>query len=513
MVHYNSWFDVYSWQDEGWNPHIKEARHDIMNEEGCLRRIHAFGQELVVKRGVKLDSFLWDDGWDDPKTLWEFDRNKFPNGFKVVSDTAKAYGAGTGVWLSPWGGYGSSATKRLQYGKKHGFETMLEPGGTELFAVSGPNYRSHFLKVALKMKLEEHVNMFKLDGVGQSTHEIEAMLELISQIRSGDPELDLETKETHSRVSKDLDETLTRLLEDEEPTQEMKVADKKDSVWINLTTGTWPSPFFLLWADSIWRGDGDLPSWPPSYVPEGLDKGLSRRQAWIKWRNTVLFELVVQRSPFFPISQMMIHGVVLGSHGEALMRRLDTFIPFEFEQEVWSFLGLGLQLQELYVAPTHMTRESWDILAKGLRWARREAAVLRDGHWAFGNPAMSDIYCTASWDVASARGFMFLHNPRTKGRASQPFKLADVLELPNFQRGLTLEVAIVKSAARHHQAIGKGRSLLQHGKCKAYSTRHRFMRALLYSKKHAGCQLAARDEIAILMLPTEVLVLEVRAQS
>ena len=52
------------------------------------------------------DSFLWDDGWDDPHSLWEFDKERFPERFDEVSKRARDYGAGTGVWLSPWGGYG-----------------------------------------------------------------------------------------------------------------------------------------------------------------------------------------------------------------------------------------------------------------------------------------------------------------------------------------------------------------------------------------------------------------------
>ena len=52
------------------------------------------------------DSFLWDDGWDDPHSLWEFDKERFPARFDEVSKRARDYGAGTGVWLSPWGGYG-----------------------------------------------------------------------------------------------------------------------------------------------------------------------------------------------------------------------------------------------------------------------------------------------------------------------------------------------------------------------------------------------------------------------
>eukprot|EP00971_Amphidinium_carterae_P044794 880955-Amphidinium_carterae.1 len=89
------------------------------------------------------------------------------------------------------------------------------------------------------------------------------------------------------------------------------------------------SPFFLLWADSIWRGGPDIPARRRDWEPD-VDKsllsipgltwndvppdGLSRRQRWIRWRNLVVQVLVVSRSHFFPLSQLMIHGVIVASH-------------------------------------------------------------------------------------------------------------------------------------------------------------------------------------------------------
>ena len=40
--------------------------------------------ELHQKRGVKLDSFLFDDGWDDHASLWGFNSG-FPNGFTPLT--------------------------------------------------------------------------------------------------------------------------------------------------------------------------------------------------------------------------------------------------------------------------------------------------------------------------------------------------------------------------------------------------------------------------------------------
>ena len=55
FLHYNSWYDI------GYGNPFDEA--------SALAVIEAYGQELHVKRGVTLDSFLFDDGWDDHRTL------------------------------------------------------------------------------------------------------------------------------------------------------------------------------------------------------------------------------------------------------------------------------------------------------------------------------------------------------------------------------------------------------------------------------------------------------------
>lgn len=52
----------------------------------------------------------------------------------------------------------------------------------------------------------------------------------------------------------------------------------------------------------------------------------------------VVYILVVQRSTFFPLSQLMIHGVIVASHGDALHWGLNKFDAVDFTQEVWSFV-------------------------------------------------------------------------------------------------------------------------------------------------------------------------------
>ena len=71
-----------------------------MTEAECIETIEHFGRELVEQRGVKLDAFVWDDGWDDFDSLWGF-HDDFPKGFQTLLERGKAYGVAQGVWMSP----------------------------------------------------------------------------------------------------------------------------------------------------------------------------------------------------------------------------------------------------------------------------------------------------------------------------------------------------------------------------------------------------------------------------
>jgi hypothetical protein len=120
FLHYNTWYDI------GYGERFNEAQ--------ALDRIHAFGEELVRKRGVKMDSFLFDDGWDDTRTLWHFNPG-LPIGFSKIHEAAAQSGFGIGVWLSPWGGYSTAKKQRIVAGEASGYETVK--GG---FALSAPKY-------------------------------------------------------------------------------------------------------------------------------------------------------------------------------------------------------------------------------------------------------------------------------------------------------------------------------------------------------------------------------------
>ena len=148
FLHYNSWWDI-AWPDRR------------MDEAKCLEVMEHFGREMYQKRGVPLDSFVFDDGWDDPKTLWKF-HDGFPNGFAPHQKAAEKQKSAIGVWLSPWGGYGQAKTDRLEYGKTQGFET-----NSRGFSLAGPTYYARYADSCKEMISKYGANYFKFDGIGQ----------------------------------------------------------------------------------------------------------------------------------------------------------------------------------------------------------------------------------------------------------------------------------------------------------------------------------------------------------
>jgi hypothetical protein len=359
FLHYNTWYDL--------GGHYTQAQ--------ALDRIRALGRQLVRRRHVKLDSFLFDDGWDDPNSDWGFSRD-LPDGFTKIHRAANKYRFGIGVWLSPWGGYGPRKEERVAAGEKAGYEIVK--GG---FALSGPRYYAHFEQTCLTMIEKYGVNQFKFDGTGNVgsvfpgsifDSDFSAAIHLIDRLRRQEPD-----------------------------------------VFINLTTGTWPSPFWLRYADSIWRGGDDH-----SFTGVG-----SWRQRWITYRDAETYRNVVEAGPLFPLNSLMLHGIIFGAQAQ----NLNSDPGGDFADEVRSYFGTGTDLQELYITPSLLSKPDWDVLAESGKWARINAQVLKDTHWIGGDPAKLEVYGWASW--TPQKGIVVLRNPSYKAQSYQ-LDVGAAFELP-----------------------------------------------------------------------------------
>ena len=365
FLHYNSWYDI--------------GYFSRYSETDALAVVAAYGTELKMQRGVVLSSFLFDDGWDDPASLWGF-HSGFPQGFARVRDAAARYGAAPGVWLSPWGGYGKPRDARLESGRAQGYET--NEGG---FQLSGPKYYRRFEETCLDMIRRYGVNQFKIDGTGNASSafpgsvfdsDFDAAIALIGDLRAEEPDL-----------------------------------------FVNLTTGTYPSPFWLRYADSIWRGGEDH-----EFAGVG-----SWRQKWITYRDSDTYAGVVKSGPLYPLNSLMLHGMIYAQHA----KHLDSDPQGDFHDEVRSYFGTGTQLQEMYITPSLLGAGDWDVIAESAKWSRAHAGTLADTHWVGGDPAQLEVY---GWAARSPGGAtLTLRNPtgRPQSIAIDPAK---AFELPEGAR-------------------------------------------------------------------------------
>jgi hypothetical protein len=367
FLHYNSWYDL--------------GEFGRYTADQCVDRIHKFGDELEKKRGVKLRSFLFDDGWDDPKTLWEFNAG-FPKGFNPLKDAAESYDAGPGVWLSPWGGYAEPRDQRLANGKAHGMEI-----DSEGFALSGPKYYDLFHQVCLDFVQKYGVNQFKFDGTGspdkqypgsQFASDFEAAIQLIHDLRAAKPGL-----------------------------------------FINLTTGTWPSPFWTRFADSIWRGGED----------HSFDGVGTWRQKWMTYRDGDTHHNIVSAHSMYPLNSLMLHGLIFAKYAN----HLNTDPGGDFRSEIRSYFGNGTQLQEMYITPDLLSQQNWDDLAESAKWSYANRDVLVDSHWVGGDPSSLSVYGWASW--SPRKSILVLRNPSDKSQAFS-IDLSSVFELPASTHGV-----------------------------------------------------------------------------
>ena len=360
LFNYNTWYDI--------------GYFSRYTEKDVLDTVRIFGEELVQKRGVVMDSFLLDDGWDNTETLWQF-HDELPNEFREIRKLMESYGSAPGVWFSPWGGYGQPKLNRLA-AAGDAYETN-ERG----FALSGPNYYELFRDMCLHMIREHGVNQFKLDGCSGMAEpapgsrfgsDFEAAISLIDELRA-----------------------------------------EKPDIYINLTTGTWASPFWFGIADSVWRGN-----WDHDFCGVG-----TARQQWITFRDAMIYAHNVKISPLFPINSLMTHGVIYNKGARGLM----TTEADDLADEIWSGLGLGTQMQEVYITPSMLQQHEWDSLAAAAKWTRANADTMVDSHWVGGDPAALEAYGFASW--SPAKGILVLRNPSDQEQEFS-FDPAAVFELP-----------------------------------------------------------------------------------
>lgn len=406
LPHYNSWYDINIGRNDG--PWQKR-----MNEAEALGVMKAFRSEMG-KRGVFIESYLWDDGWDEWNSLWDFHPG-FPNGFdKLAEEAHRDKGASIGCWMSPCGGYGGSQAARVAYSRSKGYIGQNE----SFLRMANPTYYAAFRDRVIDMIRRYDMNIFKFDRMGNG-HDADGC-----DVKHA-PEMD----------------AIVRLL------GEMRRA--KQDVFVNCTVGTWASPFWVMFADSIWRGGDDF-----DRAGTGSD-----RQRWLTYRDNKIHDRFVVPCPLFPLNSMMMHGIIVSRHGPpGCMDRSDTpQSTQDFADEVWMGVGCGTGLQEYYISPDQMHPGWWDILADGVKWLKANEGALRDVHWFGGDPVgeggRGAIYGYAS--AGAGKGIVVVRNS-ADAKLDFSDRLSRILDLPEAASGA--KVTSKKVVYSHGAKIGDAKS-------------------------------------------------------
>ncbi len=382
---YISWYELNIDRNNAQAPSYKGN----MTVEQCADVVSHWKTHFYDKYQMAPKAFVWDDGWDQYGT-WTFNPN-FPNGFDEPANEAKQMGTGIGAWLGPVGGYGQSGEYRRAYWRSK--------GGMQL---SNEDYYNFFIRCCTNMIDRYDFHFFKFDGIS-------------AQASAIGPDEGTRGEENAEAII----------------SIERAVRQKRPDIFLNTTVGTWASPFWFHFTDAVWRQEGDY--------GEAGDQGTDRER-WITYRDRLVYQNFIQRSPVCPINTLMTHGFILSRWG-AVSKNMDYD---GIVREMRCAFACGSGMVELYNDYKLMDEIKdnqgnagalWKDLAECIKWQQEQADVLPDAHWVGGNPwdgKKANVYGWAAWN--GKKSVLTLRNPSA---SAQTFTttLREALDIPAYVRG------------------------------------------------------------------------------
>ena len=382
---YISWYELNIDRNNAQAPSYKGN----MTVEQCADVVSHWKTHFYDKYQMAPKAFVWDDGWDQYGT-WTFNPN-FPNGFDEPANEAKQMGTGIGAWLGPVGGYGQSGEYRRAYWRSK--------GGMQL---SNEDYYNFFIRCCTNMIDRYDFRFFKFDGIS-------------AQASAIGPDEGTRGEENAEAII----------------SIERAVRQKRPDIFLNTTVGTWASPFWFHFTDAVWRQEGDY--------GEAGDQGTDRER-WITYRDRLVYQNFIQRSPVCPINTLMTHGFILSRWG-SVSKNMDYD---GIVREMRCAFACGSGMVELYNDYKLMDEIKdnqgnagalWKDLAECIKWQQEQADVLPDAHWVGGNPwdgKKANVYGWAAWN--GKKSVLTLRNPSA---SAQTFTttLREALDIPAYVRG------------------------------------------------------------------------------
>lgn len=362
FLQYNSWYD--------W-------RGNQLTLENLVHTYGAFREHLLEPFGVKMDAFVPDDGWQDPNSIWVPKANLYPEGFAPLREALEARGTRLGIWM-PLNG----TNLNTDWGAAQGYE---KSDRGRFYCLVGPKYKEAIHEATRRLISQGNLAYYKHD---------------FNTLRC--------TAEGHGHLPDDrhgheanLDAELDILAYER---------SLQPSIFLNVTSSVWLSPWWLTHADSIWMCASDFgyeKTWPQ----------LSPREWDMSYRDTHFFKVYREQRHLVPASAMMTHGII---HGKTCKLGGPEETLREWSDMVVMYFGRGVQLKELYITPDMVPPDWWQVLGHATRWAVDNAPLLEKTVYVGGDPRRGEIHGWAHW--LGDRGLLCLRNPDLQDKAARiPF--------------------------------------------------------------------------------------------
>lgn len=313
-----------------------------------------------------LDCYVIDDGWTDYKVskLWDFDKKHFANEFNKESELTKKLDSTFGVWFGPRGGYTTQTVKYARLLKKIGYGYCRQSYD---ICTGDPRYVKDLTDKMAEFCQKYNATYFKIDGFA------------CTPCKS--------SKHGHPKGEGDGIYFYTFLWEQWLKGFE-KIRKVQPDVFLNITSYSHPSPWFLKWVNAMWLNNcGDM-----NYVGKGsdLDQCLNYRDG--RYRD--FFET---RQLQFPVSYIYNHEPCYAERNynpplPAKSHKTVKYTYEEFEKYMYVCMMRGTRFVELYFSPSMFDKKRWKIAADVLNWAEENFDIIKNSQFFGGEPKDETVY-------------------------------------------------------------------------------------------------------------------------
>lgn len=368
-------------------------------EESLLKAIETHVKPLY-DRGIILDGFVVDDGWQDRNTMWEVNHEFLPGGIGPDSPLQKAikkYDSNLHLWMPLTGQYGLA---------ERGKETeWYESGGYN----TGSNW-SLCLKQGSKIFEDKKSRILELMDLG------------CTSIKSDFAYIGCD-KEGHGHLANNfygIEATVDGVIDIIESAREIQ-----PELFYYLTTEINHNPWWLKTNDILWESfGGDIKTYTGNDEPTEAQQRMSGRDEYhyqhcMKW--------------FIPQTSYMTHGIISSCQDDGLYATLQEHID-----NAILYYARGVMWSEIYV--TGMNDDYWDALADVIKWSDANWEILTTQPAMSGAPSEGKPYFWSHFK--DKEGLVILRNPTGHVRGID-IPLGESSRMPEF-KGQIYRAEVIK---------------------------------------------------------------------